>query len=221
MLEILHEDNHVIAINKPAGALVQPDRTGDRSLVDDVADDLRARHGKPGNVFVGIVHRLDRPVSGVLLFARTSKGAARLAAQFRDGSIEKTYWAVVEQAPPDAAATLEHFLLKDETHNRVRIADANEPGARHARLHYRVVRSVIAGTLLEIRLETGRAHQIRVQLSAIGCTVVGDLRYGARQGLGSRIALHARAIAFDHPTRGERIRLEAPIPAAWAALLDG
>jgi len=221
MLEILHEDNHVLAINKPAGALVQPDRTGDRTLVDDVADDLRARHGKPGNVFVGVVHRLDRPVSGALLFARTSKGASRIAAQFRDGRVEKIYWAVVEQAPGVDASTLEHFLVKDEAHNRVRIANESEPGARRARLHYHVLRTVVAGTLLEVRLETGRAHQIRVQLAATGCPIVGDLRYGSRRGLGPMIALHAHTIAFEHPTRGERIRVEAPIPAAWAALLHG
>ena len=221
MLDILYEDNHVLAINKPAGALVQPDRTGDRTLVDDVTDDLRVRFGKPGKVFVGVVHRLDRPVSGVLLLARTSKGAARLAAQFRDGRVEKTYWALVESTPETPAGTLEHFLLKDPAQNRVRIATAEEPGARRARLEYRVLRPAAAGTLLEVRLETGRAHQIRVQLAAMGCIIAGDLRYGSRRPLGSMIALHARTLAFDHPTRGERITIEAPIPATWDALLEG
>ena len=221
MLDILYEDNHALAVDKPAGALVQPDRTGDRTIIDDVTDDLRERYGKPGNVFVGVVHRLDRPVSGVLLLARTSKGAARLAEQFRDGRVEKTYWALVEGTPEAPSATLEHFLLKDSAHNRVRIAAADEAGARRARLHYQVLRPAAAGTLLEVRLETGRAHQIRVQLAAIGCIVAGDLRYGSRRPLGSMIALHARSIAFDHPTRGERITVEAPLPATWNALLSG
>jgi len=218
MLDILFEDNHVLAVNKPAGALVQPDRTGDRTIADDVADDLRVRFGKPGKVFVGVVHRLDRPVSGALLLARTSKAASRLAAQFRDGRIEKTYWTLVEGTPEAPAATLEHFLVKDAAHNRVRIATADEPGARRARLDYRVLRATAAGTLLEVRLETGRAHQIRVQLAAMGCIIAGDLRYGSRRPLGSMIALHARTVGFDHPTRGERIQVEAPLPAAWDAL---
>jgi len=214
-IPILHEDNHCIVVDKPAGMLVQPDRTGDATVIDWVAEDVRRRFGKPGNVFLAVAHRLDRPVSGALLLARTSKAASRLTAQFRNGTIEKTYLAWVERAPGQPSGTLEHFLLKDPATNNVRTAAAHEPGARLARLQYTTRSAGAYGALVEVQLETGRSHQIRVQLAAIGAPVVGDLRYGAQRGLGSWIALHALRLAFDHPTRGDRIVVEAPLPAAW------
>ena len=214
-ISILHEDNHCIVVDKPAGLLVQPDRTGDATVLDWVADDLRRRFAKPGQVFLAAAHRLDRPVSGALLLARTSKAASRLAEQFRTGRVEKTYWAWVEHAPAEPEATLEHFLVKDPATHSVRTAAAHEAGARLARLHYTTRSSGAQGALLEVRLETGRSHQIRVQLAAAGAPVTGDLRYGARRGLGAWIALHSRRLAFDHPTRAERIVVEAPLPETW------
>jgi 23S rRNA pseudouridine1911/1915/1917 synthase len=217
-LDILYEDNHCIAVDKPAGSLVQPDRTGDATIVDAVREDVRVRHAKRGNVFLVAVHRLDRPVSGVLLLARTDKAASRLTEQFRSGRVDKTYWALVESEPPAATGTLEHLLFKNTTHNRVRVVPEGTPGGRAARLHYTRLGARRGGVLLEVRLDTGRAHQIRVQLAAAGCIIVGDVRYGSRQPLGPRIALHACALAFDHPTRPERITVRAPLPAAWGDL---
>lgn len=219
LVTVLYEDNHCLVVDKPAGALVQADRTGDPTLVDAVRDDLRQRLGKPGNVFLAPVHRLDRPVSGVLLLARTSKAATRLAAQFRAGTVEKTYMALVEQAPEAAEGTLEDLLVKDAASNRVRVAQAGEPGARAARLGYRLVSRHPSATLLEVRLETGRSHQIRVQFASRGCPIVGDLRYGSQRALGAMIALHASRLVFQHPTRGENIEVRAPLPPEWDALL--
>ena len=218
-LRILHEDNHCLAVDKPAGLLVQADRTGDPTLLDAAREYLRSKYQKPGNIFVAAVHRLDRPVSGVVLLARTSKAATRLAEQFRDGHVEKIYLTLVEARPPENAATLEHHLVKDAAANRVRVAKPGEPGARLARLRYRVLDTCPGGTLVEVRLETGRSHQIRVQLASIGCIVVGDLRYGSQRGLGNWIALHAAELAFAHPTRGERIAVRTPLPESWQELL--
>jgi 23S rRNA pseudouridine1911/1915/1917 synthase len=206
-------------VDKPAGLLVQADRTGDPTLLDAAREYLRSKYQKPGNIFVAAVHRLDRPVSGVVLLARTSKAATRLAEQFRTGQVEKKYLALVEERPPENAATLEHHLVKDAAANRVRLAEPGEPGARLARLHYRVLDTCPGGTLVEVGLETGRSHQIRVQLASIGCVVVGDLRYGAQRALGSWIALHAAELAFAHPTRGERIVVRTPLPESWQELL--
>jgi 23S rRNA pseudouridine1911/1915/1917 synthase len=199
--------------------LVQADRTGDPTLLDAAREYLRSKYQKPGNIYVSAVHRLDRPVSGVVLLARTSKAATRLTEQFREGRVEKTYRTLVEQHPPEDEATLEDYLVKDADANRVRIAKHGDPGARLARLRYRVVDVHRGGTLLEVRLETGRSHQIRVQLAAIGCVIVGDLRYGSRRALGGWIALHAASLAFLHPTRGDAIVVHAPIPDAWQELL--
>jgi 23S rRNA pseudouridine1911/1915/1917 synthase len=218
-LRILFEDNHCLAVLKPAGMLVQPDRTGDRTIVDEACDALRARDQRPGNVYVSAVHRLDRPVSGVLLLARTSKAAERLSEQFRSGTVEKRYVALVEHPPVSPEGTLVHRLVKDREDNRVRIAPAGDPNARIARLDYRTLGPRAGGTLLQVLLHTGRAHQIRVQLAAAGCPIVGDLRYGARQPLGSMIALHAEELTFSHPTRGHRVTVRAPVPDAWGPLL--
>jgi 23S rRNA pseudouridine1911/1915/1917 synthase len=218
-LRVLYEDNHCLAVDKPAGLLVQPDRTGDATLLDAARDDLRRRHQRPGNVFIAAVHRLDRPVSGIVLLARTSKAASRLGAQFRAGSVDKVYLALVEAPPAPPEGVLEHHLVKDPTTNRVRTANPGEPGARAARLAYRTLSRHSGGTLLEVRPDTGRSHQIRVQLAAAGAPIAGDLRYGSRRALGTWIALHAASLAFDHPTRPERLRLEAPLPETWRPLL--
>lgn len=207
-----------MVVDKPAGMLVQPDRTGDATILDWVSEDVRRRFAKPGNVFLAVAHRIDRPVSGALLLARTSKAASRLAEQFRTGRVDKLYVAWVERAPAEPNGTLEHFLLKDPATNHVRTAGAHEPGARLARLQYTTRSAGAHGALLEVQLETGRSHQIRVQLAAIGAPVVGDLRYGAQRGLGAWIALHSQRLAFDHPTRGDRITVEAPLPEAWREL---
>ena len=220
-LEVLFEDNHCLAVCKPAGLLTQGDRTGDPTLLAAAAAYLRQRYSKPGRVFVGVVHRLDRPVSGVVLFARTSKAAARLAAQFRDGSVGKRYWALVEKAPSPAVGTLEHLLAKDPKTNRTRVVPTGRAGARRARLRYRVLARHPGGTLVEVEPESGRSHQIRVQLAAAGAVIVGDVRYGSQRRLGSMLALHAARLEFEHPTRRERIVVEAPLPPAWQVLLRG
>jgi 23S rRNA pseudouridine1911/1915/1917 synthase len=216
----VYEDNHCLAVDKPAGMLVQADRTGDRTLADAARDSLRERYHKPGNIYIGVVHRLDRPVSGVVLLARTGKAAARLAEQFRNGTVRKTYLALVERPPAEDEATLENDLVKDAAANRVRVAQPDEPGAQRARLAYRSLGARPGGTLLEVRPETGRPHQIRVQLASIGCIILGDLRYGSRRGLGPMIALHATELDFQHPTRPERIVVHAPPPESWQALLE-
>jgi 23S rRNA pseudouridine1911/1915/1917 synthase len=220
-LDVLYEDNHCLAVSKPAGLLVQGDRTGDPTLLDVATQYLRQRYGKPGRVFLGVVHRLDRPVSGVVLLARTSKAAARLAEQFRLGQIRKEYLALVEAPPPATSGTLEHHLAKDSASNRTRIVAAGTPGSRHARLHYRLRARHRGGTLLEVVPETGRSHQIRVQLAACGAVIVGDVRYGSRHRLGSMLALHASQLEFEHPTRHDRVVVEAALPDSWQALLRG
>jgi len=219
-LEILYEDNHCLAVSKPAGVLVQGDRTGDATLVDAAAAYLRQRYDKPGRVYVGIVHRLDRPVSGVVLLARTSKAAARLSEQFRERRVRKLYRAVLEHPLEEDEGALEHFLRKDPLTNRTHIVDPEEAGARRARLRYRVLHRDKRGTSVEVEPLTGRSHQIRVQMAAIGSVIVGDVRYGSKRELGNWIALHAFEIEFKHPTRDERVSVCVEPPAAWAGLLD-
>jgi len=218
-LKVLYEDNHCLAVDKPAGLLVQGDRTEDPTLVDAATLYLRERYDKRGRVFVGVVHRLDRPVSGVVLLARTSKAAARLSEQFRRGQVRKEYLALVETPPPEVAGHLEHHLLKESASNRSRVVPAGTAGSREARLSYRVRSRHPGGTLLEIVPETGRSHQIRVQLAASGAVIVGDVRYGSRHRLGSMLALHASRLEFEHPTRHERVAVEAALPDSWSALL--
>jgi 23S rRNA pseudouridine1911/1915/1917 synthase len=226
MLEILYEDNHCLAVNKPAGILTQGDATGAPCLIDAVRADLKVRYHKPGNVFVGLVHRLDRPTSGVLLLARTSKAAARLSAQFRAGTVEKRYWAIVEGSCPDEAGSWTDWLWKDERRNVVRVVPAGTPGARLARVDYRVLRRATGPrggtTWFELRPISGRSHQLRVQLAARGFPILGDRKYGALGRLPAldghaRVALHARQLAFTHPTRREVIEVVAAVPADWPA----
>jgi 23S rRNA pseudouridine1911/1915/1917 synthase len=214
-LEILYEDNHCLAVLKPGGALSTHYQGREETLDRAVKAYLKEKYHKPGNVFLGVVHRLDRPVSGVLLFARTSKAAARLAQQFRDGSIEKVYWAIVEGEVKQPAGTLEDWLRKNEAAGRVEIVEAHTRGARQALLHYHR-RAVHGGlTWLEVRPQTGRTHQLRVQLAHHGHPIYGDAKYGAIHTFGRAIGLHARALTFLHPIRYEPIALTAEVPRAW------
>jgi 23S rRNA pseudouridine1911/1915/1917 synthase len=226
MLEILYEDNHCLAVNKPAGVLTQGDATGAPALIEAVRADLKVRYQKPGNVFVGLVHRLDRPTSGVVLFARTSKAAARLSAQFRAGTIEKVYWAAVEGVCPVDSEDWTDWLWKDESRNVVRVVPPGTPGGREAHVALRVLERGRRSTWLELRPLTGRSHQLRVQLAARGLPIVGDRKYGARTRLMAldgqlRVALHARRLVFTHPTRPEAIEVVAPVSADWPAPCRG
>ncbi|HEY7157058.1 MAG TPA: RluA family pseudouridine synthase [Gemmataceae bacterium] len=214
-LEILYEDNHCLAVVKPAGVLSTHYQGREETLDRTVKAYLKEKHHKPGNVFLGVVHRLDRPVSGVLLFARTSKAAARLSQQFREGTVEKIYWAVVEGEASRMAGSLEDWLRKNEATGHVEIVEPHEKGARQALLHYHR-RTVYGGlTWLEVRPQTGRTHQLRVQLAHHGHPIYGDAKYGAVHTFGRAIGLHARALTFLHPIRHEPIVLTADVPRAW------
>jgi len=220
MLAILHQDNHCLAVDKPAGLLSQGDTTGDPSVDEEVRAYLKAAHAKPGNVYVGLVHRLDRPTSGVLLLARTSKGASRLSEQFRSGQVAKTYLAVVEGTWLDDSGEWEDWLLKDERTNVVVSVSPETAGAQRSNVAYRVVDRRAGRLAIELRPTTGRGHQLRVQLASRGLPIVGDRKYGARSTLMAldgrpRIALHARELRFKHPTRPEHLTIAAPIPADW------
>jgi 23S rRNA pseudouridine1911/1915/1917 synthase len=220
MLDVLLEDNHCLAVNKPAGLLSQGDETGESSLVDLAREYLRAKYAKPGNVFVGLVHRLDRPTSGVVLLARTSKGADRLAKQFREGTVRKVYLAMVEGVPDSESGEWADWLTKDEVRNVVRVVHEGDPGGRDARLAYRLIDIQGSTSTLEIVPATGRSHQIRVQLASRGLPIVGDRKYGARSTLIAmdgrpRVALHAGEVTFQHPTRAESITVVAPLPGDW------
>ena len=205
----LYEDNHVIAVYKPAGILVQGDATGDVCLMDNVKKYLKEKHNKPGNVFLGLVHRLDRPVQGIVLFAKTSKGAARLSEQFREHTIKKVYHAVVGGVPP-TRGTLVHWILKNETKNRVEIFDHETNKALRAELSYEVVQSNSTHALVRIELKTGRPHQIRAQFSHIGHPLVGDIKYGGEKN--SLLHLAATELAFSLATTNERKVISVPVP---------
>ncbi len=214
-LDILYEDNHCIAVVKPSGALSTHFEGKEETLDRQVKAYLKEKHKKPGQVFLGVVHRLDRPVSGVLLFARTSKAADRLARQFREGTVEKVYWAVVEGELASSAGSLEDWLLKDERAGRVEVVAAHAPGARQALLHFQR-RAVHGGlTWVEVRPQTGRTHQLRVQLAHRGHPIYGDAKYGSVRTFGRAIGLHARALTFLHPVRYEPITLRADVPRPW------
>jgi 23S rRNA pseudouridine1911/1915/1917 synthase len=210
---ILYEDNHLIALNKAAGELVQGDASGDTPLCEQLKDYLKEKYHKPGNVFCGIIHRIDRPVSGVVLFARTSKTLGRMNEMIRNRHIRKTYLAIVGKRPDPPEDTLVHYLYRNEKQNRTYVSETAQDGYRRAELAYRLIGISDRYYLLEIDLKTGRHHQIRAQLSAIGLPIKGDLKYGApRSNPDSSICLHAQCICFTHPVSGESIRICAPLP---------
>jgi 23S rRNA pseudouridine1911/1915/1917 synthase len=216
-MTILYEDNHIIAVNKACGEIVQGDKTGDTPLSETVKAYIKEKYNKPGEVFLGVTHRLDRPTSGVVLFARTSKALTRLNEMFKSHQlIRKTYWAIVQGKPKLPEARLENYLIRIEKQNKSFIAKAGTKDAKQAILTYRTISEGDYYSLLEIILETGRHHQIRCQLSAIGCPVKGDLKYGAhRSNPDGGICLHARKIEFEHPVSHERVSIEAPVPKDW------
>lgn len=203
-MKVLYEDNHLVAVFKPAGVLVQGDITGDKCLMDEVKEYLKTEYKKPGNVFLGLLHRLDRPVSGVILFAKTSKGASRLSEQIRNHAVTKTYHALVEGQPQRAKATLINWLVKDENKNLVTVYDHETPSAQYAELDYEVVKTNGKNSILKINLKTGRSHQIRSQLAHMGNPIVGDSKYGSKMPYeNSAIALCATSLTFKTATGGE------------------
>jgi 23S rRNA pseudouridine1911/1915/1917 synthase len=221
-LQLLYEDNHIIAVNKRVGELVQGDCSGDPCLADAVKQYIREKYGKTGNVFLGVVHRLDRPTSGVVLFARTGKALKRLNALFRKKQVQKVYWGIVGNPPPKRADTLIHYLTRDTTRNKSYPRTAPVAGAKEARLSYRWILDTERYHLLEIELHTGRHHQIRAQLAAIGCPIKGDLKYGfPRSNPEGGIHLHAREVRFDHPVQKKPLRIIADPPAdpVWGSVL--
>ena len=213
-MEVLYEDNHIIAVNKTCSEIVQGDKTGDTPLSEIVKAYIKEKYNKPGEVFLGVTHRLDRPTSGVVLFARTSKALTRLNAMFQSHEqIQKTYWAIVQGCPKQAEGRLENWLIRNEEQNKSYIAKPNANNAKKAILSYRTLVRGENYTLLEVNLETGRHHQIRCQLAAIGCPIKGDLKYGAkRSNPDGGISLHARQIAFIHPVSKQPLCITAPVP---------
>lgn len=223
-MEVIYEDNHLIAVNKNCHELVQGDKTGDTSLADLLKTWLKEKYAKPGNVFVGVTHRLDRPVTGVVVFAKTSKALARMNELFRTGEIKKTYWAIVRNRPPEVEQELTHWLVRNEKQNKSYVCTPSQKrDARKAVLHYRLLAQSENYYLLEIDLQTGRHHQIRCQLAAIGCSIRGDLKYGAgRSNPDGGISLHARHVSFVHPVSKRPINIVAPVPdePLWKVLTE-
>lgn len=211
---ILFEDNHLIVINKQSGEIVQGDKTGDEPLSETVKKYIKTKYNKPGDVFLGTPHRIDRPTSGIVIFAKTSKSLARLNKMFQQKEIQKTYWAIVKNEPPQKEATLIHFLKKNEAKNKSVAKLQDFDGAKRAELTYKVIHQFQQYFLLEILPKTGRHHQIRVQLASIGCPIKGDLKYGfSRSNKDASISLHARKIAFIHPVQKELLEITAPAPS--------
>ena len=220
-LNILYEDNHLIAVYKPLGILIQGDETGEHSLMDDVKAFIKERDKKPGNVFLGLIHRLDQPVQGIVLFAKTSKGASRLAEQFREHKVKKVYHAMVEGVPPDIKGKLVDFLTKDRLRNKTSVRKSDEEGAKRAELSYKVLKSDGLRSLVAVYPQTGRPHQIRAQLAAIGCPIVGDVKYGARAFLPDKsVALAATGLTFHLATKDEEKTIEIEIPRAWEKMME-
>ncbi|MBO4820759.1 MAG: RNA pseudouridine synthase [Prevotella sp.] len=212
-MTILYEDNHIIIVNKESGEIVQGDKTGDTPLSEKVKDDIKRRYAKPGNVFLGVVHRLDRPVSGVVVFAKTSKALTRLNDMFKEGKVHKTYWAITQQRPNPVSGTIEGWMTRNEKQNKSYMHNKEKPGAKKAVLNYQTIAASDRYVLLEVELLTGRHHQIRCQLAAIGCPIKGDLKYGARRSNpDGSISLMARKVEFEHPVSHQLISVEAPIP---------
>ena len=212
--DILYEDNHLIVVNKHAGDPVQPDPSGCPALETEIKDFLKVRDGKAGNVFLGVVHRIDRPVSGAVVFAKTSKALVRLNEMLRNGEIGKIYWAITEEMPRPEEGELRHWLLRDGKTNRSHVYNSPKGEAKEARLKYRLLCRSDRYSLVEVNLLTGRHHQIRAQLSKTGCPIKGDLKYGARRSNpDGGISLHSRSISFLHPVRREPLTVTAPVPA--------
>ena len=221
-MEVIYEDNHLIAVNKNCHEIVQGDKTGDVPLSELLKLWLKEKYAKQGNVFIGVSHRLDRPVTGVVLFAKTSKALSRINELFRLGKVEKTYWAITKNCPPEPEGELKHWLIRNEKQNKSFAFGVEKPDAKQAILHYRLLSRSERYYLLEIHLQTGRHHQIRCQLAKIGCPVKGDLKYGAeRSNPDGGISLHARRISFTHPVSQQPVEIIAPAPTdtLWKALV--
>lgn len=222
-MDVIYEDNHLIAVNKTCREIVQGDKTGDTPLSEMLKAWLKEKYQKPGNVFVGVTHRLDRPVSGVVLFAKTSKALARMNEMFRTGSVKKTYWAIVKNQPPKEEDELVHWLTRNEKQNKSFAYDNERPNTKKAILHYKVIAHSDNYHLLEVDLKTGRHHQIRCQLAHIGCPIKGDLKYGfERSNRDGGISLHARSASFIHPVSKLPIDIIAPVPQdnLWKSLTE-
>ena len=222
-MEVIYEDNHVIVVNKESGEIVQGDKTGDAPLSDYVKDYIKEKYAKPGNVFLGVTHRLDRPVSGLVIFARTSKALSRLNDMFRKGEVHKTYWAIVKNKPKAAEGRLTHWIVRNEKQNKSYAYDHEVKDSKKAMLDYRLLASGDNYHILEVQLLTGRHHQIRCQLAAMGCPIRGDLKYGApRSNPDGSISLLSRHVEFVHPVSKQAIRLDAPLPldVLWQKILN-
>ena len=212
-MTVLYEDNHIIAVNKTSSEIVQGDKTGDTSLSEIVQQWLKEKYNKPGNVFIGVAHRLDRPVSGLVLFAKTSKALSRLNEMFREGRIKKTYWAIVKNSPQQEQKELAHYIVRNEKQNKSYAYDTEKPHSKKAILSYKTLAKSDSYYLLEVDLKTGRHHQIRCQLAKIGSPIKGDLKYGFdRSNKDGGISLHSRKIQFTHPVSKENIEIVAPLP---------
>ena len=211
MLDIIYEDNHLIAINKKAGDIVQADKTGDAPLSEQLKNYIKKKYNKPGNVFLGVIHRIDRPTSGVVVFAKTSKSLSRMNLLFRNNQVKKTYWAIVSKVPPKESEVLENYLIKNNKLNKSFVSE--EENAKKGILKYKLIKNTKNFFLLKITPKTGRHHQIRVQLSNIGCIIKGDLKYGAkRSNKDKSICLHAKNIEFLHPVKKQKIIINATLP---------
>lgn len=220
-MTVVYEDNHIIIVNKTASEIVQGDKTGDVPLSETVKQYLKEKYQKPGNVFIGVTHRLDRPVSGLVVFAKTSKALSRLNEMFKNSEVKKTYWAIVKQTPAETEGELVNYLVRNEKQNKSYAYDTEKPGSKKAVLHYRLIARSDNYSLLEVDLKTGRHHQIRCQLAKMGCPIKGDLKYGfPRSNPDGSICLHARRVRFVHPVSKELIDVVAPVPSdnLWRSL---
>ena len=220
-MTVVYEDNHIIIVNKTASEIVQGDKTGDVPLSETVKQYLKEKYHKPGNVFIGVTHRLDRPVSGLVVFAKTSKALSRLNEMFKNSEVKKTYWAIVKQTPAETEGELVNYLVRNEKQNKSYAYDTERPGSKKAVLHYRLIARSDNYSLLEVDLKTGRHHQIRCQLAKMGCPIKGDLKYGfPRSNPDGSICLHARHVRFVHPVSKELIDVVAPVPSdnLWRSL---
>ena len=212
-MQVLYEDNHIIIVYKQSGEIVQGDKTGDKPLSETIKEWIKQKYAKPGNVFLGVVHRLDRPVSGIVVFAKTSKALSRLNNMFRNGEVRKTYWAMVQTAPNMPEATLTNWLVRNEKQNKSYVYNNEMPNAKQAILKYKTIGQTEHYTLLEVNLLTGRHHQIRCQLAAIGCPIKGDLKYGAhRSNPDGSISLLSHKVEFIHPVSKQKIVVVSPLP---------